>query len=131
YGFVAPYASSGADVEPDRGRGRRSTGRLTQPDPEGGVSAAEFEQMKRDIAEEEAETPRRRASTLTQRLARTGDGEGSASGVGGGGPPRGGAGGRGARRAPGAPPGAGPPRPRGGGGPATPPPSSIPPIDPE
>jgi hypothetical protein len=34
------------------------------------VSAAEFEQMKRDIAEEERE-PGRRTSTLTKRLART------------------------------------------------------------
>jgi hypothetical protein len=39
------------------------------------VSAAEFEQMKREIAEEEAEPGRRRASTLTRRMARTSDEE--------------------------------------------------------
>ena len=54
YGMVPAYASVGSDVEPDRGRGRRRTGRITEPEPEG-VSAAEFEQMKRrEIAEEEA-----------------------------------------------------------------------------
>jgi SecD/SecF fusion protein len=66
YGVVAPYATTGADVEPERARRRRPS-RLTEPDPET-VSAAEFEQMKHDIAEEEAE-PRRRTSTLTKRLA--------------------------------------------------------------
>ncbi len=74
FGVVAPYATTAADVEPDRARRRRGPGRpsrLTQPEPET-VSAAEFEQMKRDIAEEEAE-PRRRTSTLTKRLARSGD----------------------------------------------------------
>ncbi len=81
YGFVAPYATAGADVDPARDRVRRRAGRLTEPDPEGGVSAAEFEQMKREIAEEEAE-PRRRTSTLTQRLAHTRGGEGDGSGSG-------------------------------------------------
>jgi SecD/SecF fusion protein len=66
YGVVAPYATTGGDVEPERAR-RRRPARLSEPDPET-VSAAEFEQMKRDIAEEEAE-PRRRTSTLTKRLA--------------------------------------------------------------
>jgi SecD/SecF fusion protein len=80
YGFVAPYAPTGADVDPARDRVRRRAGRITEPDAEG-VSAAEFEQMKRDIAEEEAE-PRRRTSTLTQRLAHTSDGEGDGSGSG-------------------------------------------------
>jgi SecD/SecF fusion protein len=69
YGFVAAYATTGADVEPARERGRRPSRRVTEPEPEG-VSAAEFEQMKRDIAEEEAETTRR-TSTLTKRLARS------------------------------------------------------------
>jgi SecD/SecF fusion protein len=69
YGFVAAYATTGADVEPGRERGRRPSRRVTEPEPEG-VSAAEFEQMKRDIAEEEAETTRR-TSTLTKRLARS------------------------------------------------------------
>ncbi|HEX8976370.1 MAG TPA: protein translocase subunit SecD [Solirubrobacteraceae bacterium] len=66
FGFVPAYAGVGADIEPER-PGRRRTGRITTPDPET-VSAAEFEQMKRDIAEEEAE-PSRHTSTLTQRLA--------------------------------------------------------------
>ena len=70
YGFVAPYASSAADVEPARERVRRRAGRLTEPSPDEGVSAAEFEQMKRDIAEEEAE-PSARTSTLTKRLSHT------------------------------------------------------------
>jgi len=69
YGLVAPYASAGADVEPGRGRSvARRRGRLGDASPQEGVSAAEFEQMKRDIAEEEAE-PSRPTSTLTQRLA--------------------------------------------------------------
>ncbi len=80
HGFVAAYASAGADVEPARERMRRRAGRITEPDAEG-VSAAEFEQMKREIAEEEAE-PRRRTSTLTKRLAHTSDGEGDDSGAG-------------------------------------------------
>jgi SecD/SecF fusion protein len=66
YGYVPAYADRGADVEPTSARRRRGA-RLTTPDPEG-VSAAEFEQMKRDIAEEEQE-PTRRTSTLTKRLA--------------------------------------------------------------
>jgi SecD/SecF fusion protein len=68
-GFVPAYAGAGADIEPDRGPSRRRTGRITTPDPDK-VSSAEFEQMKRDIAEEEAE-PSRHTSTLTQRLAHT------------------------------------------------------------
>jgi SecD/SecF fusion protein len=159
-GFVAAYAAAGADVEPARDRVRRRAGRLTEPDAEG-VSAAEFEQMKRDIAEEEAE-PRRRTSTLTKRLAHTDDGEGdgdgaragrakrggngAAGGAGAGG--RGGAAGRGGAgsRGGGGPAGGGGRaggRPadqpqggaggRGGGGPVppTPPPTAVPPIDPE
>ena len=142
YGFVAPYATAGADVDPARDRVRRRAGRLTEPDPEGAVSAAEFEQMKREIAEEEAE-PRRRTSTLTQRLAHTRGGEGDGSGSGrskrsggnggAGGRAGGGAGGRagggaGRRRSSLRPaPGRG--RRGGSGPPPTPPPS--PRIDPE
>jgi SecD/SecF fusion protein len=63
-GFVPPYADAGADIEPARDRGRRRTGRVTTPDPET-VSAAEFEQMKRDL-EIEAAGPARRSSTLTK-----------------------------------------------------------------
>jgi SecD/SecF fusion protein len=65
-GYVPAYAGRGADVEPSA-KPRRRAGRLTSPEPDG-VSAAEFEQMKRDIAEEERE-PTRRTSTLTKRLA--------------------------------------------------------------
>jgi SecD/SecF fusion protein len=74
YGAVPAYASAAADVEPSRDRSRRRTGRLTQPEAEGTVSSAEFEQMKRDL-EIEADEPARRTSTLTKRLAHTRDGE--------------------------------------------------------
>jgi hypothetical protein len=70
FGYVPAYAATGADVEPTAKRPRR-VGRLTTPDSDN-VSAAEFEQMKRDIQEEEAE-PGRRTSTLTKRLAHTSD----------------------------------------------------------
>jgi hypothetical protein len=100
-------------VEPDRGRGRRRTGRITEPAPDG-VTAAEFEQMKRDIAEEEAE-PSRPTSTLTKRLARTREGQGGRGGRDGQGgragrAPRsaGNGGGQGAARTP--PPSPAPPR---------------------
>ena len=72
YGVVAAYAASGSDVEPARDRARRRAGRLSDAGPDEGVSAAEFEQMKRDIAEEEAE-PTGRTSILTRRLAHTRD----------------------------------------------------------
>ena len=65
-GYVPAYATVGADVEPTPKR-RRLAGRLTTPEADT-VSAAEFEQMKRDIAEEEQE-PGGRTSTLTKRLA--------------------------------------------------------------
>jgi SecD/SecF fusion protein len=66
-GFVAPYAAAGADIEPARERAARlRAGRLTEPDPEN-VSAAEFEQMKRDLEIERE--PTHRTSTLTKRLA--------------------------------------------------------------
>jgi SecD/SecF fusion protein len=71
-GYVPAYAERTADVEPTPRRERR-TGRLTEPQPEG-VSAAEFEQMKRQIAEEERESGRR-TSTLTKRLARSSETE--------------------------------------------------------
>jgi hypothetical protein len=75
-GYVPAYAERAADVEPSAKRARRA-GRLTEPQPEG-VSAAEFEEMKRQIAEEEAEQPRHRTSTLTKRLARTSEEEAQA-----------------------------------------------------
>ena len=65
-GYVPAYAAVGADVEPTPKR-RRRAGRLTTPEGES-VSAAEFEEMKRGIQEEEQE-PSRRTSTLTKRLA--------------------------------------------------------------
>ncbi len=71
-GMVPAYAAAGGDVEPVRKRALR-TGRLTQPEPET-VSSAEFEQMKRQIAEERAE-PSRHTSTLTKRLSHTDDTE--------------------------------------------------------
>jgi SecD/SecF fusion protein len=67
HGFVPAYAPTGADVEPVAKRPRRA-GRITEPDPEK-LSAAEFEQLKRDIAEEEAEPAGRGVSTLTKRTA--------------------------------------------------------------
>jgi SecD/SecF fusion protein len=153
-GFVAPYASTGSDVDPARDRMRRRANRITEPDPDG-VSAAEFEQMKREIADEEAE-PRRRTSTLTKRLAHSSDGEDDGSGSGGGkrsgngapGRSGGGSGGRsggkggrsggaGGRGATGGRSGGGraSSQPQGGGGggpvPPTPPHSTTPPIDPD
>jgi SecD/SecF fusion protein len=70
FGYVPAYATTAADVEPTR-RARR-TGRLTELSPEG-VSAAEFEEMKRDLDLELAEEDRQRGrtSTLTKRLARS------------------------------------------------------------
>jgi SecD/SecF fusion protein len=153
HGFVAPYAAAGSDVDPTRDRVRRRAGRITEPDPEG-LSAAEFEQLKRDLEIEQNE-PARRTSTLTQRLAHTRDGEGGGSGRskrsgGNGGAGSGGAGGGrasgGARGTGGAGGGAGGRSGRPGGrrssgqpqgGPATPPPTptpppaTTPPVEPE
>jgi SecD/SecF fusion protein len=70
-GYVPAYAD-GADVEPTPKRPRRS-GRITAPEPET-VSAADFEQMKRDL-DIERTAPSRHTSTLTKRLARTADAE--------------------------------------------------------
>jgi SecD/SecF fusion protein len=66
-GYVPAYAETSGDVEPVVKRPRRAA-RLTEPEPET-VSAAEFEQMKRDL-EIEPELPTRHTSTLTKRLAR-------------------------------------------------------------
>ncbi len=65
-GAVPAYAGVAGDVEPEAKRARRA-GRLTEPEPET-VSAAEFEQMKRDL-EIERELPVRHTSTLTKRLS--------------------------------------------------------------
>jgi SecD/SecF fusion protein len=68
-GMVPAYAPTGSDVAPrDRARLRRSGG--LQSADAGNVSAAEFEQMKRDIQEEETE-PGGRTSVLTRRAAHT------------------------------------------------------------
>ncbi len=80
-GGVPAYAAAGADIEPARERARRSAGRITEPEPET-VSAAEFEQMKRDLAIEELE-PARHTSTLTQRLAHTPDAPDTKAGAAG------------------------------------------------
>jgi SecD/SecF fusion protein len=147
HGFVAPYASAGSDVDPARDRGRRRAGRITAPEPEG-LSAAEFEQLKRDLEIEQSE-PARRTSTLTQRLAHTRDGEAGGSGraqrAGGNGGARGGGagGGRGSGSGAGGSTGRGG-RPGGRrssgqpqGGPVTPPPTptappaATPPVEPE
>jgi SecD/SecF fusion protein len=66
-GEVPAYAATGADVEPARRRTRRP-GRLTEPQADK-VSAAEFEQMKRDL-EVEPQAPSRQTSTLTKRRAK-------------------------------------------------------------
>src|SRR6202011_1941253 len=69
-GMVPAYAEARADVDPSPSRVRR-TGRLTAPEPDG-VSAAEFEQMKRDL-EIERQQPASGTSTrsITKRLAHT------------------------------------------------------------
>jgi SecD/SecF fusion protein len=67
FGFVPAYADARQDVDPTPKITRR-TGRLTQPEPDT-VSAAEFEQMKRDLEIEERSG--RSTSTLTKRLAHT------------------------------------------------------------
>jgi SecD/SecF fusion protein len=68
FGTVPAYADGG-DVDPTAKTARR-TGRLTTPDADS-VSAAEFEQMKRDLGLEEAETPRSRPSALARHSAHT------------------------------------------------------------
>jgi SecD/SecF fusion protein len=95
-GPVPPYAPTGSDVAP-RERARQRAARLSDAGADN-VSAAEFEQMKRDIAEEEAE-PGRRTSTLTRRMASTNEDELGEAQRGG---RRGGRGGRGADAAGGA-----------------------------
>ncbi len=67
FGYVPAYATSGSDVEPTQRRARRA-GRLTTPSPDG-VSAAEFEEMKRELGLDEPEPGGHRTSTLTKRLA--------------------------------------------------------------
>jgi SecD/SecF fusion protein len=66
-GYVPAYADGG-DVEPTSARARPA-GRLTTPQ-EDSVSAAEFEQMKRDLGLGE-DQPRGRASRMVERMAHT------------------------------------------------------------
>jgi SecD/SecF fusion protein len=68
-GYVPAYADATADVEPAGPKRARRGSRITEPEPEG-VSAAEFEQMKRELGIEEERTGGRQTSTLTKRLAR-------------------------------------------------------------
>ena len=70
HGFVPAYAAgaAAADVEPTSRTPRRA-GRITTPEADS-VSAAEFEQMKRDLGVEQ-ERLGRHTSTLTRRLAHT------------------------------------------------------------
>ncbi len=52
-GYVPAYATgAGVDVDPERDKRRKRTGRLTEPAPDG-VSASEFEQMKAQLGLEE------------------------------------------------------------------------------
>jgi SecD/SecF fusion protein len=74
-GYVPAYADGG-DVDPTPKR-VRSTGRLTAPADEN-VSAAEFEQMTRELGLDE-DKPRRRPSRVTERLAHTVEEEAPAS----------------------------------------------------
>jgi SecD/SecF fusion protein len=75
FGRVPAYASAAADIEPVAKRPRR-TGRLTAPEPEG-VSASEFEQMKRELGleEEKQRAAARHTSTLTKRLSHSPEAE--------------------------------------------------------
>jgi hypothetical protein len=71
-GYVPAYAAATADVEPKR-PGARRTGRLTAPDPDT-VSAAEFEQMKRDLDIERQPAGRTSPTrSLSKRLSHTPD----------------------------------------------------------
>jgi len=71
YGFVPAYAGGGADVEPRTRKRSRAT--LSEVGSEE-LSAAEFEELKRGIAEEEREAAGH-TSTLMRRMARTDEDE--------------------------------------------------------
>ncbi len=126
HGAVPAYAAAGSDIEPTRAKGGRRAGRITEPDAET-VSAAEFEQMKRDLDIERE--PTGRTSTLTKRLAH-GRGEGDGNGTDGADapaaePPR-----RRGRRGAGSPPAGGPGAGTGPGSVASPPPAPARPAPP-
>jgi hypothetical protein len=73
HGFVPAYATgAGADIDPDRrSRQARGAGRLNTASPEAGVSASEFEQMKRDLGLGE-EAPATGTSALSRRTSGAG-----------------------------------------------------------
>jgi SecD/SecF fusion protein len=71
YGMVPAYATGYTDVEPQERR--RSRASLSEYGA-GEISASEFEELKRGIAEEEHE-PQGHTSTLTRRMARTDEDE--------------------------------------------------------
>jgi SecD/SecF fusion protein len=68
HGFVPPYAEGG-DVDPTSRRARAAVTIMAAPDEN--VSASEFEQMKRDLGLDEAESRQGRRSRLAQRTAHT------------------------------------------------------------
>jgi SecD/SecF fusion protein len=76
-GAVPAYADRAADVEPVQKRAPR-IGRITEPDAET-VSAAEFEEMKRELGIEE-EPVTRHTSTLSKRLSHSREDELAPSG---------------------------------------------------
>lgn len=78
FGTVPAYADGG-DVDPTAKTPRR-TGRLTTPDSDN-VSAAEFEQMKRDIASD-IEEPSRHTSGLSSRTSHVAEADQDAPSVG-------------------------------------------------
>jgi SecD/SecF fusion protein len=97
-GYVPAYADAAADVEPTAAKRAGRSGRITQPEPDT-VSAAEFEQMKRDLGVEEQPLTRQ-TSTLTKRLAHSPDAEAPTSAPASGTRGRAGASSKASRRAP-------------------------------
>jgi SecD/SecF fusion protein len=97
-GYVPAYADAAADVEPTAAKRAGRSGRITQPEPDT-VSAAEFEQMKRDLGVEEQPLTRQ-TSTLTKRLAHSPDAEAPTSAPASGPRGRAGASSKASRRAP-------------------------------
>jgi SecD/SecF fusion protein len=84
-GVVPPYALTGSaavEVDPSKGR-RRRTGRLTTPDnPDQGISRAEFQELVRDLDVDEVVAPKTAPNAAATRAARTkraGSGAGSAT----------------------------------------------------
>jgi SecD/SecF fusion protein len=80
-GAVPAYAGAAADIEPVERR-RRREGRLTEPEAET-VSAADFEQMKRELGIDE-EPVSHHTSALSKRLSHTREDDGAPSAGDGG-----------------------------------------------